>query len=497
MALFSATVTIIGDANIQGELALSSPKAQWIQIFYLLAVNSVVPAANWFAERFGYKTMYGLGVLIFALGSGAAALATNFWMLGIVRFIEGIGAGIIFPVGLALIFRNVPKEKLGLALNLYIAVSFGGGLGLGMPLSGYFTEFSSWRWPLFFMLPLGLIAAVDCWLTHVETSRQERGKFDLWGYVSFITFIASLLVALSFGALPSTDGGWTSPFILSLLTLAAAALAMTVLIEKKHPFPLLPLELFKDPIFVVSAAALFLLGMALFTSLSASSLFMIRALQYEKFTTGLITSMYGLAMAGASILASVLIRKIPVPVLLLSGMGVLVVSYFLNNQITLQSGPTQVLWILFLRGLGVGLSLGPITGLAMSVVPKELGGEGATLLTFFRQVGVTYGGTVLGILTIKRTIFHAARFGEQINTQIPGYQVTWKKLSEQFFSNVSDKGYLALQQAKFKIVENVETQAFIQGQNDALFVFGWVTLAVAVLMAGLIVHRVVRARKLS
>jgi hypothetical protein len=65
----------------------------------------------------------------------------------------------------------------------------------------------------------------------------------------------------------------------------------------------------------------------------------------------------------------------------------------------------------------------------------------------------------------------------------------------QFFSNLSDKGYLAARQAKFKIVENVETQAFIQGQNDALFVFGWVTLGVAVLMAGLIVHRVMRARK--
>ncbi|HEY4255206.1 MAG TPA: MFS transporter [Chlamydiales bacterium] len=495
MALSSATVTIVGNANIQGELALSSPKAQWIQIFYLLAVNSVVPAANWFAERFGYKRMYGLGVLVFALGSGAAALATNFWVLGIVRFIEGIGAGIIFPVGLAMIFRNVPKEKLSLALNLYIAVSFGGGLGLGMPLSGYFAQFLSWRWPLFLMLPLGLLAAVDCFFRHEETPRQEKGPFDLWGYLSFVTFIASLLVALSFGALPSTDEGWTSPFILGLFALAGAALIITVLIEKSHPFPLLPLQLFKDPIFVVSSAALFLLGMALFTSLSASSLFLIEALKYEKFVTGLICSMYGLAMAGASVLASQLIRKIPVPILLLGGLSILVVSYFLNNQITLQSGPGQVLMILFLRGLGVGLSLGPITGLAMHVVPKELGSEGATLLTFFRQVGVTYGGTVLGILTIKRAIFHAARFSEQTSTQIPGYRVVWRKMFGQFFSNLSDKGYLAARQAKFKIVENVETQAFIQGQNDALFVFGWVTLGVAVLMAGLIVHRVMRARK--
>jgi DHA2 family multidrug resistance protein len=495
MSLLSAGVTIIANSSIQGELALSNPEAAWVTIFYMLGVNTMVPAATWFADRYGYKLVYAIGVLIFTLGSGFAGFAYNFPFLGFSRFIEGIGAGLIFPVGLAMIARNIPKEKLALALNLYIAIGFGAGFGLGIPLSGYLAVFHSWRVVFYLILPIGLIATIDCWLFHEETPKVENGHFDLWGFASFATFIATLLIALSFGALPSTDGGWTSPLILFCFATAALAFICTILIEKSHPNPIIPLQLFKNPIFVVSATALFLLGMALFASISSSVDFMLNALKYDKYITGLIGAVYGISMAGASVLANILIKKIPVPLLLLFGLFLLVASYFINNEITMQSYPGQLIMILFLRGMGVGLSLGPTTGLAMHGVAKELAGKAATLLTFFRQVGGTYGGTVITIIVIKRQIFHIARFSETVNQHIPGYRETWAKLATKFFTQVSDKGILAGKQAELSIAQTIATQAYVQSINDAMIVFGCVTLITALILLFLIAKKMWENRK--
>lgn len=482
LALLSAAVTIIGDSSIQGELALSAPQASWVTTFYLLGVNSMVPAATWFAERYGYKTMYAIGVLIFTLGSGAAGFATNFVEIGASRLVEGIGAGFLFPIGLAMIARNMPKEKLGLALILYIAIGFGGGLGFGLPLSGYFTEFHSWRHIFFLILPFGFAATIDCWLFHEETAPKTDSPFDFWGFLTFVTFISSLLVALSFGALPSTNDGWTSPLILGCFATTAVSFAATIAIESRVKNPIIPLKLFANPVFSVSSLALFLLGMALFSSIASSASFMLNALHYDKMVTGLIGMTYGIAMAVASVAASLFIRKIPISALTLIGLSLLVISYFMNNQITMQSYPGQMIWILLLRGAGVGLSLGPITGLAMKNVPKEYSGEAATLLTFFRQVGGTYGGTLVTILVIKRKIFHVARFSETVNAQNSGYQFTWQKLYDKFSNDLSNNSLISAKQAKISIAQVIETQAYVQAINDAMVVFGAITLLVALVI---------------
>lgn len=150
------------------------------------------------------------------------------------------------------------------------------------------------------------------------------------------------------------------------------------------------------------------------------------------------------------------------------------------------TGYTQVIAILLIRGVGIGLALGPTTLLALYGVPQEMKGAGATMLTFIRQVGGTYGGTLISIISIKRTIFHAARFGEQTNTQLPAYQYNFRNLLTQFQDPAK---------AGATIIKNIETQAQIQGLNDALFIFGYVTSVVAIILAILISYRIWKIKK--
>lgn len=488
LAVFSAVATIIADDSIQGELALSNTQTVWLTTLYLLGINTTVPAANWFADKFGPKTMYAIGVSVFALSSGIAGIATNFLVLAFARLIEGIGAGFIFPVGLATIVNTLPKTKLSLGLILYVGASFGAGFALGLPLSGYLSQFCSWRDIFFLILPFGLLASFFCWLLHHEADPKESNeKFDTWGFISFALFIASLLVALTLGPLRSTSGGWRDPLILSCFFSAFICGASTLWIESKHPHPIIPLALFKDSIFTLSVVAMFLLGMSIFGSVSVSIQYMLEALSYEKFVSGKIAITYGISLAAFSIIANFLLRFFPPFVLIFAGFFSLVYGYFLNNELDWTTGPDQISRILFFRGMGVGLALGPTTIQAMRHVPVELASKGATLLTFFRQVGGTYGGTVIAIITIKRQIFHAARFGEQANAQLAGYRVTFDKVFSHFYTSVSDKGLESAAQAKEMLIKNILVQSFIQAQSDAMIVFGIITAFVAILLVLFIV----------
>ena len=485
LAVFSAVSTMIADPAIQGELSLSDTQSIWLTTLYLLGINLTVPCGNWFGTHFGPKRMYAYGVAIFTIGSLIAVFSNGFLMLASARIIEGIGGGFIFPLGLSLIVQSLPKTKVALGINLYIAGSFGAGLGLGIPLSGYFTQFTSWREIFALITLLGTFTGGSCWFSRPTKPEKQNIPFDYFGYLTFAVFICTFLIALTMGPIRATDSGWRTPYIIVFFVLAAISLIACILIENRHPNPLFPPALFKDPIFSVSLAAVFLLGMATFASVSISIQYMLNGLQYEKFVAGKIAAIYGIVIGIFSIIANYLCKIIPVPILIFTGLFLLIFSYFYNNELSWLTGVTQVTTILIIRGMGIGLSLGPTTLMALHGIPQELKSSGATILTFFRQVGGTYGGTLIAIFSIRQTIFHAARFGEQANSQLPAYKMT--------FHNIYNK-FPDAAQAKAAIVKNILTQAYIQGLNDALIVFGYVTSAVALILMILIGYRGWKAR---
>lgn len=497
LSVLATVTTIIADDAIQGELALSDRTTAWLTTINLLGINTIVPASSWFADRFGYKTMLAFGIIMFSFASFLAAVSENFAMLGTARLLEGIGSGFIFPIGLALITQNLSPKLLPLALILYVGSAFGAGFAIGLPLAGFFTQFYSWRYVFFLISSLGFISIFFCWFLQDDTERKQLGKFDLLGYAFFAIFFASLLISLTYGPMLSTNDGWRSPWIISGFCIAFIFLFATIYIEIHQKNPILPIELFKNPVYTVTCIAMFILGMSIFASAGTMIQYMIKALHYERFVSGKIGIVYGVSLAVCSILANVIIKKIPVPILTFLGLCCLVVSYFLNNILDWQTGPEQIILILILRGVGVGLALGPATILAIKSVSKELESKAATILTFFRQVGATYGGTLVSIIVIKRTIFHLARFGEQANTELPGYQVTFRKLYSHYHSTFFDDGAQSASLAKATIIQNIENQAYIQAINDAMIVLGFVSLTIATILLSLNIRNYLKKKDSS
>lgn len=488
LVVIATVATMIGNSAIQGELALSNTQAVWLTTLNLLGLNIVVPTGNWIANRFGFNRMYACGILVFTFASLLAAVSHDFITIAIARFIEGVGGGMIFPIGLALIAKSVSQPRVGFVINLYFGVAFGVGLGLGIWIAGYLTQFASWRDVFLLIVPGGLLASISCWLSRKKNPELQKSPFDFLGFFSFTALLASLLVALTLAPIRSTPEGWTTPYILTLFGIAFVSFILFIFVESRSKNPLFPPVLFASPIFGISLVALFLLGMATFASVSVIVDYMLIGLHYERFTIGKIASIYGITIGIVSMIANALSQIIPPPLLTLSGLVLLIFSYFLNNELSWLTGYTQVIALLVIRGIGVGLSLGPTTGLALRDVDLPLKSAAATLLTFFRQVGATYGGTLLAIVSIRRTIFHTARFAEQVNPQLPAYKSTLHNLMNKFPEPAL---------AKAAIVNNIINQARIQGSNDAFFVFGCITSVVALILLFLIVYQTWKRRKSS
>ncbi len=480
LTVISAVATMIADPSIQGELALSNTETVWITTLYLLGVNTVVPTGNWFANQFGFNRMYTYGVVIFTAATLLSAVANNFFLVAMARFIGGIGAGFIFPIGLALIAKSVSKAKIALAINLYVGIGIGVGLGVGALLAGYLSQFVSWRAIFLVIVPFGIVSSISCWLCRNKKAEVSKTPFDFPGFISLTTCISTLLIALVLAPIRATPEGWRTPYIVALLITSFFALLALIYFEKRSKAPLFPLSLFKNPLFSASLPALFLLGMTTFASIAVSVEYMLGGLFYEKFVTGKIAAVYGFAFGLFSIVANLLLKWIPVPVLTFTGITCLIVSFFYNNELSWLTGYKQMVAILILRGIGVGLSLGPTTLMALYGVSPELKASAATTLTFFRQIGGTYGGTLISIFSIRRTIFHTARFAEGVNPQLSAYKSTLRNLLDKYPDPVK---------AKLAIVENIQTQARIQGINDALIVVGYVMIVVAISLLILLVHR--------
>jgi len=482
LAFISSTAIIVADSSIVGDLGIEGSIKQWTVILYLLGANSLIPIGTWLADRFGFKKVFSIGISLFALGSLISGLSFNFFTISIGRIVEGIGGGLIFPVGLALILHNFPKRQLPLVLNLYIGLGFGVGFGLGAFLGGFFTQFYSWKWIFLVNVPICIISLFIISISQKETEKKNLGKFDLFGYLTFSMCVCFLIVALTNGNLRSTTYGWRSPVIISLIILSVFFLALSLVIEKLHKNPIIPLKLFKYPIFVIGIFALFSLGMVVFGSVTMVSNFMEHGLMFQKFTIGSMLVIYGAAIGFFSVLSTFLIRSLPILLVISIGLILVIYSNVLNNQLTFLSDKTMISVILLIRGMGVGLSLGPINTYALQNVPKELSSEAATLLTFFRQVGATYGGSILSIIMIRREFFYNSIFSEGVTIGNIGLKETMRKMSMFLAKEHGGSALAARLRAQELIKENVLNQSFIQAMNDGLIVLAWILAIVGITM---------------
>lgn len=408
LALFLSALdqTIVGTAmpTIVTDLS-GNALYTWVVTIYLLTSTITGPIYGKLSDQFGRRTPLMFGVTLFLFGSFLCGLAQDMNQLILFRGIQGLGAGAIFPIALAVIGDLFTPQERGKYQGLFGAV-FGISALIGPALGGFLTDQVSWHWVFFVNIPVGIIALAIMY--RLLPRHQRTGVTRTIDYVGVAVFTAAMIPIL-IGITNSQFHDFFDPWVGGLIVIGLLLAALFVWVESRAKEPIMPLDLFRNRTYSVSIIAAFLASFGFFGAI----IFLPRWYQVVNGSTATESGYQLLPLLGGLILGSILSgqwvsRTGRYKWLTVGALLLLAGSLLLMTNLRADTSP-QVLWIWqFMAGLGIGPTMAIFTIIVQNSVPWQKLGAATSSLTFFRQIGGTVGLALAGAI-----------FGATLTTQAP------------------------------------------------------------------------------
>ncbi len=488
MAVLDATIVNVALPKLMSSFGVTVDRGEWIITAYLLVFSVMLPTSGWLADHFGYKLVFTLGLFLFTFSSFLCSLAWDFNLLIIFRVLQGAGSGILMPVGMAIITREFPPEKRGIALAFW-SMSASASVSLGPTIGGYLIDRYSWHTIFDVNVPVGVFGMIVAMIILRERKSDDSHSFDLIGFLSLTAFLTSLLLALANGNSAWNTGGWTSNYILTCFAIAAVSLVIFLTTEFTVAHPLIELRLFKDFNFGICNAVLFLVGVAMFGTTFLLPIYLQDSLGYTPFQAGLVFLPVGILQGITAPLAGLFSDRFTPRIPTILGMLLMVLTFYQFSTLSLFSSNYDVTFPLILRGVAIGALFAPLMTMAISGISHQKMAQASGLLTVVRQIGGSFGVAVFGTILARRTIYHTAMYGEQVNAYSDTFRQTAMKLQAWAVHTAGSTAKDALAQAKALIGMFVRTQAFIQAVDDVFLLAG------VILLIGVIPLLITRTRR--
>jgi EmrB/QacA subfamily drug resistance transporter len=402
MFLASLDQTVVGTALPRIITDLNGAELYtWVVSAYLLTSTVTVPIYGKFSDVFGRKLMLMIGVSIFLLGSWLSGAAQNMNQLVIFRGIQGLGAGALFPIVMAIIGDLYSPRERGRFQGLFGAV-FGLSFIVGPFIGGWITDNISWRWVFYVNVPFGIASLIVLWrvLPGIRHGHASARDLDYLGIVLFTAGVVPFMLGLSNKGNVSSTGqlaSWTDPNVIGLIVLGLVILVGFVFVEFRAKEPIIPLDLFKRRDYSVSMSAVFVFGIAMF----AAVLFLPRFYQTVRGISATASGYYIwpllVGLMGGSIGSGLLISRIGrYKWLMTAGAVVMLIGGFLLTHLTADIPDWELWTFMLILGLGIGPSMAGYTVVVQNAVPVERLGVATSTLTFLRQIGASIGLAVAG-----------------------------------------------------------------------------------------------------
>ena len=398
MIMLDNTVVNVALPSIQQDLGIGISELEWVVNAYALTFGVLLLTGGKLADLLGRRAIFIAGLVVFTGASLWCGLAGGPGSLIAARTVQGVGAALMNPATLSIITATFPPKERGQAIGIWAGVS-ALALAIGPLLGGLIVDNINWHWIFYVNVPVGVVGIVVSYF-FIKESRDtsHEQSIDLPGLV---TSGASLL-ALSYALIEGNNHGWTSPEILGLFAGAAVLLAAFILLEMRQRLPMLDLSLFKIGSFVGANLVAMLVSLGMFGVFFYISLYVQNILGYSPTKAGAIFLPMTILIILVAPIAGKLSDRIGSRWLMGAGMGILGVSLLLYQRIGLHTGFWSLLPQLLLGGLGMALTMSPMTSAAMGSVPIDKAGVGSGVLNSFRQVGGSLGIAVLG--TVAATV---------------------------------------------------------------------------------------------
>ena len=479
MVVLDVSIVNVALPKIMATFGIPIDTAEWVLNGYLLAFSVMLPSSGWFADHIGYKSIYLGALFLFTLGSFLCGLAWNENVLVMFRVLQGIGGGLLMPVGMAVVLHEFPIEQRGTALGFW-AIAAAGSVSFGPLIGGYLVDRFNWNAIFYVNVPFGIMGLIATWAILREYKAAHSRSFDLLGFISMSAFMVSLLLALADGNAAWNTGGWTSPFIMTNFAVALVSLVMFFVTEFTVKHPLIDLKLFKSFNYSMANAVFFIFGLSVFGSIFLLPLYLQNSLGYTAYQAGAIFLPMGFLQGIVAPIAGILTDRINPKVPAVLGIILLGWSWYLNSSLSLFSMHSEVMFPIYLRGLGMGLLFTPLSAIALTDIKRQDMAQASGLFNVIRQVGGSFGVAIVGSVLTQRTLFHIAVDGQSVHPYSPIYQNIMHGLKDFATSALSAPAGLELKRANALILSHVVKQAIVQATDDT-FLFAFVMMMLCII----------------
>ena len=400
MSILDTTIVNVALATLGRELHSTISQIQWVVTGYMLALAAVIPVTGWAAKRFGAKQVYITSLVLFTLGSALCGLATSTTELIIFRVIQGMGGGMILPIGQLMMADAAGPERMGRVMSI-VAVPAMLAPILGPTIGGLIVDNASWRWIFYVNVPIGAIAVFAALRFLPKVQRQPANPLDTLGLVLMATGVPLLTYGL---AEVGVTGSFTATKVVVSCLLGLGLIIAFVFHALRTRYPLLNVRLYRRPTFSSASFAMFCLGAALFGGMILLPLYWQGVRHESVVDTGLLTAPQGLGMALVMPLAGKLTDRWGGGPLALFGV---IVTTLATIPFGMIGSHTSVGWLstaMFIRGMGIGFAFMPAMSAAFASLERSELPDATPQLNVLQRVGGSIGTALLAVVLQRALI---------------------------------------------------------------------------------------------
>lgn len=405
---------------MSASLSATIDEIAWVQTSYLIAEVIVIPLSGWLLSALGTRLLFGLAAGGFTIMSLACAVAWSLPMMVTFRALQGLFGGLLIPIVFTAIYQIFPPGKQGMAT---VIASLGVSIApiLGPIVGGYLTHQISWHWMFLINIPIG-VAAV---LAGLATIDHDKPNFPLLRQADVvgILLIAVCLGTLEFTLKEGQEFDWFDSTMIRITAATALISAIWFYVhERRHPHPVVVLDLFRNRNFALGCVLSFLYGVAFFAPNYLIPALLTTVRGFDSLQIGLALIPMGIFMMVSGLLAGALEKRIPSRLMAIMGFSIAAVGLYVDADMTADVGQGDLFLGQALRGLSGMLVFLPCAALSMGSVSPAMTGQASSLFNLTRNLGGAIGLALITWLVETRTDSHAYRLREAMGAPRIAYE---------------------------------------------------------------------------